>query len=67
MRPKTQRFFPEVWLLTLLEYDVILAVLLNGEAQSIRDKGRFWLSTRGRNRNFIDDIYNVVGKLKTSP
>lgn len=50
------------------EYDVILAVLLNGEAMSVRDKGPIWvIYPMDDNPELQDDMYNnrLVWQLKS--
>jgi hypothetical protein len=50
------------------EYDVILAVLLNGEAMSVRDKGPIWvIYPMDDSPELQDDMYNdrLVWQLKS--
>ncbi len=50
------------------EYDVILAVLLNGETMSVRDKGPIWvIYPMDGNPELHDEIYNdrLVWQLKS--
>lgn len=52
-------FSVEVPAADAFEYDVILAVLLNGDTMSVRDKGPIWvIYPMDENPELHDDIYN---------
>jgi len=61
-------FSSEVLAADAFEYDVILAVLLNGEPMPVRDKGPIWvIYPMDDNPELHDDIYNdrLVWQLKS--
>ena len=61
-------FSSEVPATDAFEYDVILAVLFNGETMSVRDKGPIWvIYPMDDNPELHDDIYNdrLVWQLRT--
>lgn len=61
-------FTSEVPATDAFEYDVILAVLFNGETMSVRDKGPIWvIYPMDDNPELHDDIYNdrLVWQLRT--
>ncbi|SEL29114.1 hypothetical protein SAMN05421666_3391 [Roseovarius nanhaiticus] len=61
-------FSSEVPAVDAFEYDVILAVLLNGEPMSVRDKGPVWvIYPMDDNPELRDEIYNdrLVWQLKS--
>lgn len=61
-------FSSEVPAADAFEYDVILAVLLNGETMSVRDKGPIWvIYPMDGNPELHDEIYNdrLVWQLKS--
>ena len=61
-------FSSEVHAADAFEYDVILAVLLNGEPMPVRDKGPIWvIYPMDDNPELHDDIYNdrLVWQLKS--